>query len=55
MNEFVERQHQRLLATSHKGREAIDNEDDDVRQMAPLLAELDPEDWEHQSAYEEQP
>jgi hypothetical protein len=28
---------------------------DDVRLMAPLLAELDPEDWEDVSAYPEKP
>ena len=27
-------------------------DEDDARQMAPLLAELDPEDWEDLSAYE---
>ena len=30
-------------------------DEDDARQMAPLLAELDPEDWEDLSAYEKQP
>ena len=28
---------------------------DDVRQMAPLLADIDPEDWEDVSAYEGKP
>ena len=27
-------------------------DDDDVRSMAPLLANLDPEDWEDASVYE---
>jgi len=30
-------------------------DEDDARQMAPLLAQLDPEDWEDLSAYEKQP
>ena len=30
-------------------------EEDDARLMAPLLADLDPEDWEDASAYERQP
>jgi hypothetical protein len=30
-------------------------EDDDVRPMEPLLADLDPEDWEDASAYEGKP
>lgn len=30
-------------------------EDDDARLMAPLLADLDPEDWEDASVYEEKP
>ncbi len=30
-------------------------DEDDARLMAPLLADLDPEDWEDASAYEGQP
>lgn len=30
-------------------------DDDDARQMARLLADLDPEDWEDASAYERKP
>jgi hypothetical protein len=30
-------------------------DEDDARLMAPLLADLDPEDWEETSAYEGQP
>ncbi len=30
-------------------------EDDDARAMAPLLANLDPEDWEDAAAYEGKP
>ena len=29
--------------------------EDDARRMAPLLADLDPEDWEDASAYEGKP
>lgn len=32
-----------------------DTEDDSARLMAPLLADLDPEDWEDASAYEGKP
>ena len=30
-------------------------EDDDARLMYPLLADIDPEDWEDASAYESKP
>jgi hypothetical protein len=30
-------------------------DEDDVRHMAPLLADLDPEDWEDANAYEGKP
>jgi len=30
-------------------------EDDDTRLMYPLLADIDPEDWEDASAYESKP
>jgi hypothetical protein len=30
-------------------------DEDDVRRMAPLLADLDPEDWEDAAAYEGKP
>ena len=30
-------------------------DEDDARLMAPLLADLDPEDWEDASNYEEKP
>jgi hypothetical protein len=30
-------------------------DEDDVQSMAPLLADLDPEDWEDASAYEGRP
>lgn len=30
-------------------------DDDDARLMAPVLADLDPEDWEDASAYPERP
>lgn len=30
-------------------------DEDDARQLAPLLADLDPEDWEDASAYEGNP
>ena len=31
------------------------HDEDDVRRMAPLLADLDPEDWEDAAAYEGTP
>jgi hypothetical protein len=30
-------------------------DEDDARLMAPLLADIDPEDWEDAAAYEEKP
>ena len=35
--------------------QALMEEEDDVRLMAPLLAELDPEDWEDASTYDRKP